>query len=65
MAEVQQVEIVLRDPERRGCSAEIENSTLTKHTDDDYDYVDADEDGDGENNVDDVAYVVFLTFWSG
>ena len=63
MAEVQQEGIVLRDPERRGCSAEIENSTLEKHTDDDY--VDAEEDGDGENNVDNVAYVVFLTFWSG
>ena len=36
VAEAQQVEIVLKDPEKRGCSAEIENSTLTKHTDDDY-----------------------------
>ena len=34
MAEAQQVEIVLKDPEKRGCSAEIENSTLEKHTDD-------------------------------
>ena len=30
MAEALQVEIVLKDPERRGCSAEIENSTLEK-----------------------------------
>ena len=39
MAEAQQVEIVLKDPEKRGCSAEIENSTLEKHTDCDGIYI--------------------------
>ena len=39
MAEALQEEIVWKDPARRGCSAEIENSTLEKHTDCDGIYI--------------------------